>query len=47
VEIGKRCAIGLGFFACGIGKLPDANGKLFDDIDDPERIRSSVPDARR
>jgi hypothetical protein len=44
MEIGKRCAIGLGFFGCGIGELPPPNGRLFDGMDDPDRERSSVPE---
>jgi hypothetical protein len=44
MEIGKRCAIGLGFFGCGIGELPPPNGHLFDGMDDPDRERSSVPE---
>jgi hypothetical protein len=44
VRLGKRCVIGLGFFGCGIGKLPEANGDLFDDMNDPDLLRSSVPD---
>lgn len=43
VRIGKRCAVGLGFFGCAIGPLPAANGDLFEGMDDPERDRSSVP----
>jgi hypothetical protein len=45
VRIGKRCVIGLGFFGCGIGKLPEPNGKLFESMEDPDRPRSSVPDS--
>lgn len=44
-RVGKRCAIGLGFFACGIGALPKPNGDLFESMDDPDRPRSSVPDS--
>jgi len=44
VMIGKRCVVGLGFFGCAIGKLPDADGTVFDDMNDPDRPRSSVPD---
>lgn len=44
VRLGKRCAVGLGFFDCGVGKLPEADGTLFEDMDDPDRPRSSVPD---
>jgi hypothetical protein len=45
VRLGKRCILGLGFFGCAIGKLPEANGHLFDDMHDPDRPRSSVPDV--
>lgn len=43
VRVGKRCAIGLGFFGCAIGRLPPAKGDLFEGMDDAERDRSSVP----
>jgi len=43
VRVGERCAIGLGFFACGFGAKPPANGELFEHMSDPERDRSSVP----
>ena len=39
-----RCVVGLGFFGCGFGKRPEANGHVFDDFRDPDRPRSSVPD---
>jgi hypothetical protein len=42
--LGERCVIGLGFFGCGLGKLAEANGHLLDDMRDPDRPRSSVPD---
>jgi hypothetical protein len=45
VRLGKHCVLGLGFFGCALGKLPGANGKLFDDLNGPGRPRSSVPDA--
>lgn len=45
VRLGKRCAVGLGFFGCGIGRLPPANGDLFEGMSDPERDRSSVPSS--
>ncbi|MFL6619767.1 MAG: hypothetical protein ACJ8MH_14275 [Povalibacter sp.] len=45
VRLGKRCVIGLGFFGCGIGKLPEPNGELFKSMNDPDRPRSSVPDS--
>jgi hypothetical protein len=44
VRLGKRCVLGLGFFGCGVGKLPEPNGHVFDDMLDPDRPRSSVPD---
>ncbi|WP_218042775.1 hypothetical protein [Steroidobacter gossypii] len=43
IRLGERCAIGLGFFGCGFGAKPPANGDLFEHMDDPERDRSSVP----
>jgi hypothetical protein len=39
-----RCVVGLGFFGCGFGKRPEANGHVLDDFRDPDRPRSSVPD---
>jgi hypothetical protein len=44
VRLGKRCVLGLGFFGCGVGKLPEADGHVLDDMRDPDRPRSSVPD---
>jgi hypothetical protein len=44
VRLGKRCVLGLGFFGCGVGKLPEPNGHVFDDMRDPDRPRSSIPD---
>jgi hypothetical protein len=44
VRLGKRCVLGLGFFGCGVGKLPEPNGHVLDDMRDPDRPRSSVPD---
>jgi len=46
VRLGERCAVGLGFFGCSLGK-PPARGDLFSGMDDPERERSSVPDPNR
>ncbi len=43
VRLGKRCIIGLGFFGCAVGKGPDANGRLFDDMREPDRPQSFVP----
>ena len=45
VRLGKRCVLGLGFFACAVGTLPEANGHLFDDRGNPDRPRSSVPET--
>jgi hypothetical protein len=44
VRLGKRCVLGLGFFGCGVGKLPEPDGHALDDMRDPDRPRSSVPD---
>jgi hypothetical protein len=44
VRIGKRCVVALGAFGCALGKLPEADGTVFDDMRDPDRPRSSVPD---
>lgn len=44
VRLGKRCAVGLGFFGCALGHLPEADGHVFDDMHEPDRPRSSVPD---
>jgi hypothetical protein len=44
VRIGKRCVVALGAFGCALGKLPEADGTIFDDMRDPDRPRSSVPD---
>jgi len=35
--------VGLGFFGCALGDLPKANGRLFDDMNAPDRDRNSVP----
>lgn len=45
VHIGKHCILGLGFFGCAVGKLPEADGHLLDGMRDPDRDRSSVPAA--
>jgi hypothetical protein len=45
VRVGERCVIALGFFGCGFGGDPPANGDLFEDMDDPERERGSVPSS--
>jgi hypothetical protein len=43
MRLGNRCVIGLGFFGCGVGKLPEANSHVLDDMREPDRPRSSVP----
>ena len=45
VRLGKRCVVGLGFWGCALGKLPEANSHLFDEMTNPDRLRSSVPDV--
>jgi hypothetical protein len=47
VRLGKRCVSGLGFFGCGVGKLPEANGYVLEDMRDPDRPRSSVTDPNQ
>lgn len=44
VRLGKRCVVGLGFFGCAVGELPEPNGELFEGMRDPNRHDSSVPD---
>ncbi|HEY2662944.1 MAG TPA: hypothetical protein VGI47_01290, partial [Candidatus Binataceae bacterium] len=44
MRLGKHCVIGLGFFGCGVGPFPEANGHVLDDRRDPDRPRSSVAD---
>ena len=44
VRLGKRCILILGLVGCALGAAPPANGHLFDDLKDPDRDRSSVPD---
>lgn len=39
-----RCILVLGIIGCPVGAAPAANGHLFDDLKDPDRDRSSVPD---
>jgi hypothetical protein len=43
VRLGDTCVVGLGFFGCH-EKMP-ANGKLFEEMKNPSRPASSVPDA--
>jgi hypothetical protein len=44
VKLGKRCVVGLGFFACTPQKPPEANSHLLDDMRDGKTSPSSVPD---
>ena len=43
VRVGNMCVVGLGFFACGLGAPPAANGHLLDEMKNPNRSRESVP----
>jgi hypothetical protein len=43
VRLGKRCVLGLGFFGCIPGKLPEANSHLLDARDKANESDSSVP----
>jgi hypothetical protein len=43
IKLGKRCVVGLGFFGCNVGALPEVDGHLLDDFRDPDRSTSSVP----
>jgi hypothetical protein len=47
VRLGKRCVVGLGFFGCTLGALPEPNSHLFDDMSDPDHVTTSVPDVDR
>jgi hypothetical protein len=44
VRLGKRCLVIPPLFGCKLGKLPAPNGASLEDIRDPDRPRSSVPD---
>ncbi|MEY2855592.1 MAG: hypothetical protein RL030_2724 [Pseudomonadota bacterium] len=44
VRLGERCVVGLGFFACNLSPLPEANSHLFDDLKEGKTQESSVPD---
>jgi hypothetical protein len=45
VRIGKRCVVGLGFFGCTLGKLPEPDGSVFENAYDTNRPQSSVPEV--
>jgi hypothetical protein len=42
-KVGKRCTVMPPFFGCVLGELPPPNGKLLDEMRDPDRPTSSVP----
>jgi hypothetical protein len=44
VRVGKRCLVGLPFFGCAIGHLPEPDDQLFTDMGAVDRSRSSVPE---
>lgn len=45
VRLGKRCIVGLGFFGCNLDpELPQPRGTLLNDMTDPSRPTSSVPE---
>lgn len=44
VRLGKRCILIPPFFGCTLGKLPKAGGATLEEMRDPDRPRSSVPD---
>lgn len=45
VRLGKRCIVALGFFACNPDpELPKARGDLLNDMTDPSRPASSIPE---
>lgn len=43
IRLGKYCVLSVGVLGCGFGSS-EANGHLFDDMRNPDRDRSSVPD---
>jgi hypothetical protein len=43
-KVGKRCIVTIGFFACNLNEIPEANSHLLDDMRKPDRATSSVPD---
>jgi hypothetical protein len=44
VRLGKRCLVIPPLFGCALGELPAPKGASLEDIRDPDRPRSSVPD---
>jgi hypothetical protein len=44
ILVTERCVITIGFASCVLGKLPEPNSHLLDDMKDPTLSRSSVPD---
>ena len=45
MHLGKRCVVGLPFFACAIGELPPPDSHLLDDAVKDNALQGSVPDA--
>jgi hypothetical protein len=43
VLLGDRCVLGLGFFGCTLGELPEPTSHLLDDMKEQPRQESSVP----
>jgi hypothetical protein len=46
VRLGKKCVLMPPFFSCSFGKEKKFEGYTLDDMRDPDRPRSSVPDPR-
>ncbi len=46
VKINEHCVLVALIPMCVLGKLPEANGHLLDDMKDPNRTHSSVPDTK-
>ena len=44
VRLGSHCIVGLPFFGCALGKLPEANSQLFVNMTERDRQATSVPD---
>lgn len=43
VRMGKRCVVGLGFFGCAMGELPQPDGTLLEDMNTANQMEGSVP----
>jgi hypothetical protein len=44
VKLGKKCIIMPPFFGCSFGKQKEFEGYTLEDMRDPDRPRSSIPD---